>query len=136
MAALELFHAAQPLWREYARFHARWWKEKDVSLRWNPLELREIDDLGRHRDEVFGALRTCAVPGDEENRVDPATVEALLEGVPGRFTDAEAWGACLLLQPASEDGSLWMLSRAKESGDPVQGDHPVGSIPRARTRSR
>lgn len=114
VAALELFHAAQPLWREYARFHARWWKEKDVALRWNPLELPEIDDLGRHRDEVFAALRTCVVPGDEENRVDPATVDALLEGVPDRFTDAEAWGVCLLLQPASDDGSLWMLSRAKE----------------------
>lgn len=114
VGALELFHAAQPLWREYARFHADWWKLKDAETTWNPLGLAELDELARLRSRVFRALPGCVEPCGEVNRVRPEALETLLEEVPAHFTDADAWGACLLLQPASEDGSLWMLSRAKE----------------------
>ncbi|HEU4558183.1 MAG TPA: lantibiotic dehydratase [Longimicrobium sp.] len=132
VGALELFHSAQPLWREYSRFHARWWKEKDPTLRWNPLELPEIDELDDHRARVFAELRGAAVAGVDENRVDPARLEALLDGVPAAWTSADAWGACLLLQPASEDGSLWMLSRVKEGTGRYAARYTAAMEPAAR----
>jgi len=132
VGALELFHAAQPLWREYARFHAQWWKEKDPALRWNPLELPELDELAGHRARVFAALQRCVRADGEENRVDTAEVEALLEGVPACWTDAGAWGACMLLQPASEDGSRWMLSRVKEGTGRYTARYTAAMEPRAR----
>jgi hypothetical protein len=112
--ALELFSAAQPLWRDYLAFRAREWKDHDRVRGWNPRGLAEVDALKGWRERVMGAVGGCAVPDGDVRRVDERALEALLAGVPAEYTDPAGSGACLFLQPASTDGSLWRLNAVRE----------------------
>ncbi|HEX2095303.1 MAG TPA: hypothetical protein VHG28_23100 [Longimicrobiaceae bacterium] len=114
MGALELFQGARTLWKDYARFYADWWKNRSLEATWNPLDLPEVEALRARRAEVLEGLPGCLLHDGTEQRVDAEKLRELIERVPAPYTDAAAWGACLLLLPASTDGSLWMLNRVKE----------------------
>ncbi|HYR07737.1 MAG TPA: lantibiotic dehydratase, partial [Longimicrobium sp.] len=110
---LELFQEVQPLWREYLRFHVGARDDDGWRTTWNPRALPEVEALGRHRDAVLREMEDCLCVEDGVQRLSPAALGAVLDRVPARYTSA-AGGACLFLQPASTDGSLWMLNRMKE----------------------
>ncbi len=112
--ALELFSAAQPLWRDYLRFRAREWKDHDRTRGWNPRGLAAVDALKAWRERVIGALAGCAAADGDVHRVDARALGALLDEVPAAYTDPAGRGACLFLQPASTDGSLWRLNAVRE----------------------
>lgn len=114
MGVLELFQAVQPLWRDYLEFRAQGWGGGDPRRTWNPRGLAQLNRLHAWRKDVFGALVGCGVEDGDVWRVNEAVLRALLDGVPPRYTDTAGRGACLLLQPASRDGSLWRLNRLME----------------------
>jgi hypothetical protein len=112
---LESLRDVQPLWQEYTRFHFERPQGSPPEPRtWNPLGLPELESLHRSRVRVHRALQGCARTENGVERFCPDALEVLLDSVPGRFTDAEAWGAMLLFQPASADGTLWVLNQFKE----------------------
>jgi hypothetical protein len=80
---------------------------------WNPRGLPRLAELARWRDEVWRAFPGTLQDGADGRRVSVPALEALLAPVPARYTEDQA-GACLFLQPAAADGSLWMLNRVKE----------------------
>lgn len=114
VGALELFHAAQPLWQAYLAFRTEGWRENDLRRTWNPRGLPELERLRGHRAAVLDALPGCALPDGGGQRVPEAALRALLETVPAAYTAEDGRGACLLLQPASRDGSLWRLNGVAE----------------------
>lgn len=114
VSALELFHHAQPLWRDYTRFRAECWKSSARGVTWNPLGLAEVEALGALRAGTLAALPGALVRDGEEVRLPEEAVARLLACVPGAYTDAAEWGACAFLLPASADGSRWVLSRLGE----------------------
>lgn len=112
---LESLRDVQPLWQEYTKFHFEGQKGARTEPRtWNPLGLPELEELHRSRMRVYASLPDCARTVDQEERFCPDAIEALLGSSPDRFTDADPWGAMLLFQPASADGSLWVLNQFKE----------------------
>jgi hypothetical protein len=110
---LEFFDGVRPLWREYMRFRMASREDGGWSTTWNPLALAEVEALARCRAGVLDGLDGCMRVVDGVQRVDARALGALLDRVPPRYTSA-AGGACLFLQAASTDGSLWMLNRIKE----------------------
>jgi hypothetical protein len=110
---LELFRAVQPLWREYLPVRAAA-RSADPCRTWNPRGLPELDRLHGWRTAVFAGLDGCTVADGGAWRVDEAALRALLAGIPPRYTDGAGRGACLLLQSASPDGSLWRLNGLME----------------------
>jgi len=81
---------------------------------WNPLGLPEVEALHRWRMHVHAGLDGCLRQEGGEQRLCPDALRALLAPVPAELTDAAGWGAMLMLQPASVDGSLWVLNALKE----------------------
>lgn len=112
--ALELFHAAQPLWQAYLAFRAEGWRTNDRRRTWNPRDLPALERLREHRAAVLDALPGCALPEDGGQRIREEALRALLDTVPAIYTAEDGRGACLLLQPASRDGSLWRLNALSE----------------------
>ena len=110
---LELFQEVQPLWREFLRFHLASRDDGGWRATWNPRALPEVEALERHRAAVLDGLAGCLHVDGQVQHLSPGGLDALLDGVPARYTST-AGGACLFLQPASTDGSLWMLNRLKE----------------------
>ncbi|HEX6038742.1 lantibiotic dehydratase [Longimicrobium sp.] len=114
VGVLELFRAAHLLWRDYQAFRAAGWGEADACRTWNPRGLPELERLRAWRADVHAGLEGCTARDGDVVRVDEAALRTLLDAVPPRYTDAAGRGACLLLQPASTDGSLWRLNRLME----------------------
>lgn len=114
VGALELFHAVQPLWQAYLAFRTEGWRANDRRRTWNPRGLPALERLGAHRAAVLDALPGCALPEGGGQRVREAALRALLDTVPDAWTADDGRGACLLLQPASRDGSLWRLNAVAE----------------------
>lgn len=114
VGVLELFAALQPLWQEYAAFRSAWWKARDRRAVWNPRGLPEVEEIGRLRAETLDGLAACSAAEGDAVRVSEEALEALLARVPARLLASPGRGACLLLQPASTDGSLWRLNELRE----------------------
>ncbi|MBV9773564.1 MAG: lantibiotic dehydratase [Gemmatimonadetes bacterium] len=110
---LELFKAIRPLWREYLKFRIDSREDEGWRNTWNPLDLPEVEALARHRATALEELEGCLRVEAGVQRVSIEAMGAMLDRIPGRYTSA-AGGACLFLQPASTDGTLWMLNRIKE----------------------
>lgn len=114
VGVLELFHAVQPLWRAYLAFRAERWRGGDLRRAWNPRGLPGLERLADHRAAVLDGLPACAEPEPGGQRLREEALAALLDAVPGTWTADGGRGACLLLQPASADGSLWRLNGLAE----------------------
>ena len=111
---MELFATAQPLWRDYLRFRAAEWKTRGVAQLWNPRGLEAVETLAGWRARVDAGLGACAAASGGVRHVDARAVAALLDGIPAEYTTMPGAGACLFLQPASTDGSLWRLNALRE----------------------
>lgn len=103
---LDLFMAAQPLWREYRKLTGGW------ETAFNPLGLAEVAALAGLRMEIWRGLQEClrALPDGA-----PLPLELLEEAVtriPERY--ASPLRPCLFVQPADSTGSLWVLNRLFE----------------------
>ncbi len=107
---LELFAAAQPLWREYRKHTAAQAGAQDSAF--NPLGLDEVAALARLRAEIWSRLRETlrALPAGEA--LPLAVLEDLAALIPERY--APAVGPCLFVQPADAAGNLWVLNRIFE----------------------
>lgn len=113
VGVLELFDAAQPLWRDFLRFHRASRSGNGWSSSWNPLDLPEVQALAGWRAAVLEGLPSCLVREQGEQHVDGEALDALLDLVPSRYTTLEG-GTSLFVQPVAGDGSLWMLNWIKE----------------------
>jgi hypothetical protein len=115
VGVLELFSAAQPLWQEYLAFRAAGFQERDPGRTWNPRGLPEVETLRACRAMVMDRLAGCVetLP-DGGACVDEDRLRSLIGAVPSGLTDGGGAGACLFLQPASRDGSLWRLNAVRE----------------------
>lgn len=107
---LDLFQIFQPLWREYLRFD-RDYRNIDVST-FNPLHLREIEDLKRLRAEIPAALDRAMQPVPTGVCLSPSALAAALSEIPTLYRPL--LGSCLFVQPANASGSLWVLNRIFE----------------------
>ena len=101
---LDLFAAAQPLWRDYVGSRRR-----HESLTFNPNSEPQIDHLRALRREVRDELDRlrdhCVNP--------PATAfEAVAAQIPRRYHSLV--GCCLFVQPADAEGRLWVMNRLLE----------------------
>jgi len=111
---LEVFDAAQPLWQEFMKFHIQGRDTNDQwRATWNPRSLAVLDELAFWREAADRGVNSCLIDGPEGRRVSIDAFHKLLSTIPRRFTEWHG-GACLFLQPASQDGSLWVLNRLKE----------------------
>jgi len=110
---LEAFDTAQPLWRDFMKFQVQNRGNGQWRATWNPLGLTVLDDLASWRDTAHRGMSACLTASPEGQRISIDALDALLAPIPKRFTDSHG-GACLFLQPAAADGSLWMLNRMKE----------------------
>jgi hypothetical protein len=111
---LEAFHLARQPWQAFVKAHTRRRGDRGFErATWNPLGLPLLGELASWRDAAHVGLDACLVDGPDGRRIRVEDVEALLRPIPRRFTESHT-GACLFLQPAAADGSLWMLNRLKE----------------------
>lgn len=112
---LEVLREVQPLWHDYMKVHYGHWRDRgNAPVTWNPLDLPELDQLHHWRTVVSDRLPGCARMEEGRQHFCPDLLRSLLDEVPASFTDARGWGATLMIQPASTDGSLWMLNRLRE----------------------
>lgn len=115
VGVLEVFQAVQGMWNEYLKVHLSHWKDWNRGVTtWNPRGLPALAALHEGRSRVTAGLDGLGRMEDGERRIDPAELRELLALAPAEFTDAGGWGAMMLLQPAAEDGSRWMLNRLRE----------------------
>jgi hypothetical protein len=108
---LELFAAAQPLWRAYRKLTASPAADGWDSA-FNPLELPEVAALAALRTAIraaLGEILRALPPGGD---LPLAALERLAARVPERY--ASPVGACLFVQPADAAGGLWVLNRIFE----------------------
>ena len=113
IAVMEAFDCVQPLWQEFMKFqmqirHTDRWQET-----WNPLGVELLQELASYRQKAGQGLGACLADAPDGRHVVLDDLNALLAGIPPRFTEGHS-GSCLFLQPASADGSLWVLNRLKE----------------------
>jgi len=111
---IEAFQNAQPLWQDYMKFAVSTREARDPgSMTWNPLDLPILGKLAIFRRSIHTNLESCFRDESDCRRIVPDEFASLLASIPTCFIDGYA-KACLFLQPASADGSLWMLNRLKE----------------------
>lgn len=108
---LELFTAAQPLWRQYRAFLSSAAVGGSMAS-FNPLDLECVANLERLREDLWGRVKglLAEVPADEV--VSPDSFEPLLALLPPGYEPMVP--PCLLLQPADAHGRLWVLNRMFE----------------------
>lgn len=109
---LDLFSAINPIWQQYVKFLYAARQAPPATLVFNPLEIEEIEDLHRLRQEVRRALTELLEPAPEGMRVDAARLAALVAGLPSRYTPQA--GPCAFLQPLDAAGNLWVVNRLFE----------------------
>jgi hypothetical protein len=100
----------QSLWREYLRFD-RVHRNAEVST-FNPLHLREIEDLKRLRLEIPATLERAMEPTAAGVGLSPPVLAATLTEIPTPCRPL--LGSCVFVQPADATGSLWVLNRIFE----------------------
>ena len=104
---LEAFELALPLWQGYQAAERNSTGEGGA---WNPLGSPTLEELSRARRKVDEEFAACLHDGPEGRTVASAALQEILRNhVPEEFRN-EHVGACLFLQPANPDGSLWVLN--------------------------
>lgn len=115
MGVLQVFQEVKTLWHDYMRVHVSHWRDHSPEVKtWNPLGLPELEVLHHWRTYVSDHLPECSRIENGDQHVCPDALRRLLDQAPAAFTDARGWGAMMMLQPASTDGSLWVLNRLRE----------------------
>jgi hypothetical protein len=133
VGVLELLQAAQSLFRDYISFRIAVRMTERWAETWNPMALAEAEELDRWRRVVLDGLPGCLLREGDDERLLGERLSALLDRVPARYTTPQA-GAALLLQPASADGSLWMMNRLKEGTGRYASRFAMAMDPRSRER--
>ena len=108
-----LFEAAQPLWQDFVRYQVSSRRSREWPRTWDPRRLAASAELDRLRREIWRRLPECIEAEGDDQRIDGSRLTALLAGLPSRLRSEPILG-CLFLQPASDDGSQWVLNRLKE----------------------
>lgn len=110
---LDLFSAAQPLWRQYARFittataDPNGWRSS-----FDPFGLAAMAELDRLRRTVWDGLGACVEAAEHADVLSGMALADLLAPVPDRYTPLV--GLCLFLQPLDGIGERWFLNRMHE----------------------
>lgn len=107
---LELFRAAQPLWREYRKLTSS--NPDSWRSTFNPLGLQEVSELASLRTEIWTSLREILRHFPAGEALSPEALEELAARIPERY--APPVGPCLFVQPADAAGTLWVLNRIFE----------------------
>lgn len=110
---LQAFDTIRPLWQHFMKFQVQIRETPNWRRAWNPKDLPDIEELTRYRDLAYEGINNCLRISASEQRIDIDAMNQLLDGIPVRFTDNKV-GACLFLQPAASDGTLWIVNRLKE----------------------
>ena len=111
---LDVFSEHRGLFQDYMKFFVESRDAAGLPGTWNPLGLEEIDGLARRREEAADALERCSRNVEGVGRcLDGHALGRILDAYPA-FETTPIGGACLFLQPASHDDSLWMVNRIKE----------------------
>jgi len=107
---LEIFWAAQPLWREYLRFDV---DHRPLMLSsFNPSFLPAIDNLNRLREQIFDEAQASMRQGASGCTLSPASLRALVDYIPARYRPL--LGCSVYVQPADPKGRRWVLNRLFE----------------------
>ena len=104
---LDLFAAAQPLWKSYIAA-----KRQDRKVPFNPYGLQEVERLKDLRDGIQDALRRTAFLDENGYHVSPGTAEEILSTLPECYDPIV--GSCVFVQPLDRAGRSWMLNRLFE----------------------
>lgn len=111
---LEAFELARDMFLDCLSYNVRMRKEDTVwPYTWNALQLPFVNELASWREMAHKSISQCLRDDDDERRVLIGDLEDLIGQIPRSFTEVHS-GACLFLQPASKEGSLWVLNRLKE----------------------
>ncbi len=110
---LQAFEIVRPLWQEFVKFQVSTRKGDQWRDTWNPRGLPRLEQLAAFRDAVYRDLPSCLHVSEEGQRIDGQALTRLLDSHSEYLQDGFT-GACLFLQPAALDGSLWILNRLKE----------------------
>lgn len=113
LEVLSAFDAVQDLFQNYISFSAQIKTIAEQYVTWNPLGLPVIQRLQEVRASVREALNHCLIDDEQGRTVSMTHLNLLLTATPQEFNRPQG-GACLFLQPATADGSLWVLNRLKE----------------------
>ncbi len=126
---LEIFWAAQPLWREYLRFDVH---HRFLLSSFNPSCLPAIDNLDRLREQIFGEAQASMREGASGCTLSPTSLKALVDYIPARYRPL--LGCSVFAQPATPDSRLWVLNRLFEGTGRYLSRY--GSVFEELTRSR
>lgn len=119
---LQVFAAAQPLWRDYVSARRR-----HQAVDFDPYGLPEIAEL----QEVRRAIRE-RLDGLRDSRGphDAAAFAAIAGSIPARYDSLV--GCCLFVQPADETGERWVVNRIFEGTGRYSCRFTAGLPPAAR----
>lgn len=119
VGVIELFGAAQPLWKEYSRFTAQRRRSREA---WNETfepetaqaaaALEALAELRALRLEVWSRVDQAIQSDGESSTLDPARLDEILDRVPQRFQSD--LGGSFVVQPADSEGRQWVLNRLFE----------------------
>jgi hypothetical protein len=110
---LDLFSAAQPLWRQYDCFLAEATKDPDGwRSSFDPFGLTAVEELDRLRHSAWDGLGSCVTAVEHAEVLSGSALADLLTPVPLRY--APLVGVCLFLQPLDDYGERWFLNRMHE----------------------
>ena len=113
VSLLDLFSAAQPLWREYARFMAAAMEDPNGwRSSFDPFGLAAMAELDRLRQAAWDGLGFCVEAAEHAEVLSGPAVTHLLSPIPERY--APLVGLCLFLQPLDGRGERWFLNRMHE----------------------
>ncbi len=101
---LQLFAAAQPLWKEYVASRRRY-----ESRGFNPYSMPEIEELKTLRQEVREELDRLR---DRCSNPPSSSFERIADSLPRRYDPLV--GCCLFVQPADAKGTSWVMNRMLE----------------------
>jgi Lantibiotic dehydratase, N terminus len=109
---LELFAAAQPLWKQSRQYKVDTRPPAGLHTSFNPFGLECIERLRALREEIWSQVDRWLAAGPDENRIVGGELAALLAAAPSCY--APPVGPCLFVQMADREGRLWALNRIYE----------------------
>lgn len=105
---LDVFDAAQPLWRSYLQFGVAMRKSGNWRDTFDPQGLPELEALRSLRQTVWEEVCRCVKVGETDCQINPEDLADALTAVPALYKPT--MGGCLFLQPADAKGDTWVLN--------------------------
>lgn len=109
---LELFAAAQPLWKQACQYKVETRPPGGLHTSFNPFGLERIERLRGLREGIWSQVDRWLEIGADESRIAGGELAALLAEAPSCY--APSVGPCLFVQMADREGRLWVLNRIYE----------------------